>query len=48
MDKSEKVSIGWRLPRPLVEALIKEGQAMGLKAPAMITMILAMRYQENK
>ena len=48
MEKTEKVSVGWRLPKPLVESLKKEGDKMGLKAPAMIIMILAMRYQEAK
>ena len=45
MDKSEKVSVGWRLPKPLIERATKEAQAMGLSLPAFITLVLAMRYQ---
>jgi len=48
MEKSEKVSVGWRLPKPLIEKAVQEAKGMGLSLPALITMLLAMRYEESK
>ncbi len=48
MEKIEKVSVGWRIPKPLYDKAKKEAKIMGLKLPAFITMILAMRYSESK
>jgi hypothetical protein len=46
--KNDKVSVGWRLPKPLIDKATQEAKTMGLSLPAFITMILAMRYSESK
>ncbi len=45
--KVDKVSVGWRIPRQLIDKSKQEADAIGLSLPAFIIMILAMRYQEK-
>ena len=43
----EKISISWRLPKPLVDIAKEEANALGLKLPGLITHILAERYRDK-